>query len=62
MPKCDFTGKRPHAANNVPKSQHKTRRTVQPNIQKVGGVRMSTRFRRTLLKYGLLERSYTPAK
>ncbi len=59
MPKCDFTGKKPHAVNNVPKSMHKTRRMVQPNVQKIGGVKMSTRFRRTLVKYGLLEKGKT---
>lgn len=56
MAKCEFTGKAPHAGNNVPKSQHKTRRMINPNVQKIGGVRMSTRFRRTLLKYGILEK------
>jgi ribosomal protein L28 len=55
MPKCEFTGRVPHSANNVPKSMHKTKRLVQPNIQKVGGVKMSTAFRRTLKKYGLIE-------
>ena len=34
---------------------HKTRRMVQPNGQKIGGVKMSTRFRRTLKKYGVIE-------
>jgi ribosomal protein L28 len=59
MAKCDFTGKVPHAVNNVPKSMHKTRRMVQPNVQKIGGVKMSTRFRRTLVKYGVLEKGNT---
>jgi ribosomal protein L28 len=56
MPKCVFTGKVPHSANNVPKTMHKTKRMVQPNVQKIGGVRMSTRFRRTLVKYGIIEK------
>jgi ribosomal protein L28 len=59
MAKCEFTGKIPRGANNVPKSMHKTRRMVQPNVQKIGGVKMSTRFRRTLVKYGLLEKGKT---
>jgi ribosomal protein L28 len=56
MAKCDFTGKVPRSGHNVPKSQHKTKRWFQPNVQKVGGVRMSTRFRRTLVKYGIIEK------
>ncbi|MEI6478057.1 MAG: bL28 family ribosomal protein [bacterium] len=48
MAKCMLCTKGPHAGNNVPKSQHKTRRTIQPNIQKVDGIRMCTRCLRTL--------------
>ena len=48
MAKCMLCGKGPHAAQNVPKSMHKTKRVVQPNIQKIGGIAMCTRCMRTL--------------
>jgi len=55
MAKCVFTGKQPRSGNNVPKSQHKTERLIQPNVQKVHGIKMSTRFYRTLKKHGITQ-------
>ena len=48
MAKCLLCGKGPAAGNRVPKSQHKTKRLIQPNIQKVNGIRMCTRCLRTI--------------
>lgn len=48
MAKCMLTGKRPVAVNNVPKSMHKTRRMVKPNIQKFRGLKVSTAAIRTI--------------
>jgi len=31
--RCDLTGKRSQAGNNVPHSKHKTRRRFKPNLQ-----------------------------
>lgn len=50
MAKCTLCGKGPVAGHNVPKSQHKTNRFFQPNIQKVDGIKMCTRCLRTLKK------------
>ena len=58
MAKCMLCGKGPVAANNVPKSQHKTRRMVQPNIQPVNGIKMCTRCLRTL-KHGVQQQTKT---
>lgn len=55
MAKCMYTGKAPRTGNNRPKSLKATSRWYQPNVQKVGGVKMSTTFRRTLKKYGLIQ-------
>jgi ribosomal protein L28 len=48
MAKCMICAKGPVAGNNVPKSQHKTRRMIRPNIQKFQGIKMCTRCLRTL--------------
>jgi len=49
MSKCVLCGKGPAAAHNVPKSQHKTNRLVQPNVQPVRGLgAVCTRCLRTL--------------
>lgn len=48
MATCMLTGKRPTAINNKPKSLHKTRRMVKPNIQKFRGLKVSTRAIRTI--------------
>ena len=48
MAKCTLCGKGPVAGRNVPKSQHKTSRMFQPNIQHVDGIAMCTRCLRTL--------------
>jgi large subunit ribosomal protein L28 len=48
MAKCTLCGKGPAAGNNVPKSQHKTRRMIKPNIQKIDGISVCTRCMRTL--------------
>lgn len=47
-------GKGPHSAFNVPKSMHKTKRMVQPNVQSVGGVKLCTRCMRSLKRDGVL--------
>ena len=52
MAKCMLCTKGPAAGNNVPKSQHKTKRLIQPNIQSVGGIRMCTRCLRTIKNRG----------
>jgi len=54
MAKCMLCGKGPQTGNNVPKSQHKTKRLIQPNIQNVDGVAMCTRCLRTLKKGAVL--------
>ena len=51
MAKCMLCTKGPSSGNNVPKSQHKTKRMIQPNIQKVSGVHMCTRCMRTLKRF-----------
>ena len=48
MAKCELCGKGPVAGHNVPKSQHKTNRMLQPNVQRVDGIKMCTRCLRTL--------------
>jgi len=53
MAKCELCAKGPVSGNNVPKSQHKTKRRIQPNIQSVDGVHMCTRCLRTLKRYAL---------
>ena len=54
MAKCMLCGKGPVTGNNVPKSQHKTKRQIQPNIQSVDGVRVCTRCIRTLKRGAVL--------
>ena len=51
MSKCTLCGKGPVAGRNVPKSQHKTARMFQPNIQTVDGIKMCTRCLRTLKRH-----------
>jgi len=48
MAQCQLCGKGPVAGRAVPKSQHKTQRFFQPNIQKVNGMKVCTRCIRTL--------------
>lgn len=48
MAKCMICGKGPIAGNNVPNSQHKTKRRIQPNIQKIAGIAACTRCMRSL--------------
>ena len=48
MATCMLTGKRPVAVNNKPKSLHRTRRMVKPNVQKFRGLKLSTRAIRTI--------------
>jgi len=48
MAKCDLCGKTPVAGRNVPKSQHKTNRMFQPNVQRIDGMDICTRCLRTL--------------
>lgn len=48
MAKCQICGKGPVAGRNVPKSQHKTPRLLQPNVQKIDGISMCTRCLRTI--------------
>lgn len=50
MAKCMLCGKGPVSANNVPHSQHKTKRVMKPNIQKFHGVKLCTRCLRSLKK------------
>jgi large subunit ribosomal protein L28 len=48
MAKCMLCGKGPVAGRNVPNSQHKTPRMLQPNIQSVDGMKMCTRCLRSI--------------
>lgn len=48
---CDLSGTRSQVVNNKPKSQHKTKRLVHPNLQKWNGLIITNRTRRTLKKY-----------
>ncbi len=60
--KCDITGKGVMRGNNVPGSQHKTKRTFKPNLQKktlvIDGkkvtMKLSTSAIRTLKKKGII--------
>ncbi|MBI2263500.1 50S ribosomal protein L28 [Candidatus Berkelbacteria bacterium] len=45
---CQICGRRPRASYNRPKSLHKTKRMVYPNLQKWGGKLICTRCLRTL--------------
>lgn len=55
MAKCQICGKGPVAGRNVPKSQHKTPRMLQPNVQKIDGIQMCTRCLRTLRKAAAMQ-------
>lgn len=48
MAKCMLCAKGPVSGHNVPKSMHKTKRRIQPNIQKVSGIKMCTRCLRSI--------------
>jgi ribosomal protein L28 len=54
MAKCMLCEKTPHSGFNVPKSMHKTKRMIKPNIQKVAGIKLCTRCMRTLKRDGVL--------
>jgi len=47
---CEISGVGPTMAFNRPKSLHKTKRVVKPNLQKWNGLIISNRVRRTLAK------------
>ena len=55
MAMCILCGKTPKIGKNVPKSVHKTSRTLRPNLQKMDGIMMCTRCARTLRKYRTLK-------
>lgn len=48
LPYCEFCGKQPVKGFNRPKSLHKTKRTIRPNIQKWEGMSVCTKCRRTI--------------
>jgi len=48
---CHMCSKTVTTGNNKPNSQHKTRRLIKPNIQKIRGMIICTRCLRTLNKY-----------
>ncbi len=48
---CILCGRTPGVAHNVPKSVHKTTRTVRLNLQKRNGLLVCTRCARTIKKY-----------
>lgn len=45
---CEICGKSTGSGYNRPKSLHKTKRQVHPNIQKWNGLQICTRCRKTL--------------
>lgn len=47
---CDLCGKTVSVGYNRPKSLHKTRKEIRPNLQKWAGLLICTRCRRTLRK------------
>lgn len=57
MAKCLLCAKGPVSGQNVPKSMHKTKRRIQPNVQKINGIKMCTRCLRSIKR---LEVSTTP--
>ncbi|HSX42159.1 MAG TPA: bL28 family ribosomal protein [Candidatus Saccharimonadales bacterium] len=50
---CALCGKTAVSANNRPKSLHKTKRLMRPNLQKWNGLYICSRCRRTLKAAGL---------
>ncbi|AKM81915.1 TPA: 50S ribosomal protein L28 [Candidatus Berkelbacteria bacterium] len=50
---CYLCGKTVTTGNNVPHSQHKTRRFIRPNIQKTRGMIICTKCLRTINKYSV---------
>ncbi|MEK7548536.1 MAG: L28 family ribosomal protein [Patescibacteria group bacterium] len=49
---CEICGKGPVIGFNRPKSLHKTKRIVRPNIQRWNKLDICSRCRRTLVKTG----------
>lgn len=52
---CEICGKSTSVGYNRPKSQHKTKRLIQPNVQKWNGLVICTRCRR------IISKKFTPA-
>lgn len=49
---CQICLKAPMMGNNRPKSLHKTRRVIKPNLQKMDGLVVCARCRRSLSRVG----------
>lgn len=47
---CELCGKSTGSGYNRPKSLHKTKRQIHPNIQKWNGLQICTRCRKTINK------------
>ncbi|MEX1052184.1 MAG: L28 family ribosomal protein [Patescibacteria group bacterium] len=47
---CEICSKTTQSGYNRPKSLHKTKRLIQPNVQKWNGLLLCTRCRRSLKK------------
>jgi len=50
---CEICKKGPSQGYNKPNSQHKTKRTIRPNIQKIQGKKICTGCLRTISKSSL---------